>query len=106
MGWSVGYENGRDIGYGVPAICDEPDCEADIDRGLDYRCGEYNSNEGCGLYFCSKHLWLVGGFDSYVCERCALGEPPYEPKPDTQEWIDWKMTDESWAQWRRENGYE
>lgn len=28
MGWSVGYDDNwkRDIGYGVPALCDYPDC--------------------------------------------------------------------------------
>jgi len=28
---------------------------------------------------------------------------PFEPKPDIQEWIDWKLTDESWSKWRAEN---
>lgn len=28
---------------------------------------------------------------------------PFDPKPDTEEWIHHKMTDESWAEWRKEN---
>jgi hypothetical protein len=39
MGWSRGFENGREIGYGVDAECDVPGCTAEIDRGLAYRCG-------------------------------------------------------------------
>lgn len=41
MGWSIGYDNNwkRDIGYGVPATCDHPDCNEEIDRGLAYVCG-------------------------------------------------------------------
>jgi len=40
MGWAVGYDNrwSRDIGYGVPAWCDEPGCSEAIDRGLAYVC--------------------------------------------------------------------
>lgn len=111
MGYAV-YEDrdARDrgvdrwAGYGVPAVCDWPDCEAAIDRGLAYKCEEHltyfewpdgreeeNVDEGCGLYFCSEHLYkaeLHGGV---------------EPKPDTREWVEWMLTDESWEQWRTEN---
>ena len=38
-----------------------------------------------------------------MCERCRDDKPEFEMKPDTQEWIDWKLTDESWKQWRDEN---
>ena len=59
MGWSIGYDEkwARDIGYGVPAVCDHPDCDARIDRGLSYVCcnQEPRGGEGCGLYFCEKH---------------------------------------------------
>lgn len=113
MGWSVGYDSNwdRDIGYGVPATCDEPGCGEGIDRGLSYVCGgePYGGDLGCGLYFCFRHLWYkddpqdeTGGLD--VCERCWNEESPYEPTPDVQEWIDHKMTDSSWAEWRKENG--
>jgi hypothetical protein len=42
MGWSLGYDTtwNRDIGYGVPAYCDHPDCHKKIHRGIAYVCGE------------------------------------------------------------------
>ena len=100
MGWQVGFDQGwkRDVGYGVPSICDHPDCNEEINRGLGYACGKdvYGGEDGCGLFFCGKHQ------TNYMqqCERCAAGLEPFAPKTDTQEWIDWKNTDESWAQWR------
>jgi len=129
MGWQIGYHNGRDIGYGVPAECDHPGCQVQIDRGLGYVCGSkpYGGEHGCGLFFCELHLqfgsWhsITGepvdwdDEDTYtlddnndmvyaeVCERCAKGEAPLPGKPDIQEWIDWKLTDDSWAQWRAEH---
>ena len=103
MSWAVGYDSEwkRDIGYGVPSICDHPDCNEEIDRGLGYVCGNgvYGGEDGCGLFFCSKHQ--VG--DHQNCERCAEDKEPFKPTPDTQEWINWKLTDESWQQWRDEN---
>ncbi len=53
MGWSIGSDGDRDIGYGVPAECDHPDCTAEIDRGLSYVCGgdPYGGEYGCGLFF-------------------------------------------------------
>lgn len=40
MSWAVGYDTNwhRDIGYGVPAECDHPECTERIDRGLGYVC--------------------------------------------------------------------
>jgi hypothetical protein len=110
MGWQVGFDSrwNRDIGYGVPAECDHPGCEAPIDRGLAYVCGgqPYGGEHGCGLYFCSGHLLV--GLDREMrgvqqCERCADGEPPFDPTPDTAEWMEWKLTEESWGPWRDEN---
>lgn len=101
MGWSIGFDPNwkRDIGYGVPATCDHPGCGREIDRGLGYVCGGdvYGGEDGCGLFFCGDH---GGGF---TCERCNKGADPFEPTSDTAEWIDWKLTDESWARWRAEN---
>ena len=107
MGWAVGEFNGRDSGYGVPSICDHPGCGAKIDRGLSYVCGGdvYGGEHGCGLFFCSDHL-LYGGEkrdNVQLCTRCRYGKQPYDPTPDLKEWIDWKLTDESWAPWRAEN---
>ena len=101
MGWAVGYDEHwkRDIGYGVPSICDYPNCNEEIDRGLGYVCGgdPYGGDDGCGLFFCDKH----GGMR--LCERCQNGQEPFTPKPDTKEWIHHKLTDPSWEQWRKEN---
>jgi hypothetical protein len=106
MGWQVGYDTTwkRDIGYGVPAICDQPECGEAIDRGLGYVCGgePYGGEHGCGLYFCGGHLFA----SPQQCDRCAAGEPPYDPAPDTAEWLNWKLTDESWERWRSESAAE
>lgn len=102
MGWQIGYDSrwGRDIGYGVPATCDAPRCGQSIDRGLAYVCGgePYGGEHGCGLYFCDAHL-LITPRRRQRCARCVAGKPPYErPSPDTAEWTEWKLTDESWEQ--------
>lgn len=132
MGWAVGYMNHRDIGYGVPAICDHPDCDVEIDRGLAYCCGDEPWGDvGCHLYFCGEHLGYSGIFDSegnqidpdaeeekaeedgvevddsdwsYVdlCERCHDNLPPFPMKADTLEWVWWKLNAPSWAKWRAE----
>lgn len=106
MGWSIGYDSkwDRDIGYGVPATCDHPGCDAEIDRGLAYVCGgePFGGDDGCGLFFCAEHLYL-GVTHPQLCERCCDGEPAFDPKPDRKEWIEWKLTDESWSQWRKKN---
>lgn len=110
MGWQVGYDTTwhRDIGYGVPAVCDDPECATTIDRGLGYVCGgePYGGERGCGLYFCDDHLWLADhGKDdvSQLCACCTNNEPPFEAKPDVAEWVNWKLTDVSWQVWRDEN---
>lgn len=111
MGWSIGYDTNwnRDIGYGVPAVCDHPKCNEKIDRGLAYVCGggpygesnvEYGP-DGCGLFFCYKHLAFGRSEHApQMCPRCMNYKKPYKPKPDLKEWTDFKMTDESWAEWR------
>lgn len=106
MSWAVGYDDNRkrDIGYGVPSICEHPGCDAQIDRGMGYACGgcHYEGEGCCALYFCGSHLHYPRWLGEMVCERCADGEPPFEPKPDTEEWINHKATDPSWEQWRKE----
>lgn len=102
MGWSVGLSDGRWIGYGVPAICDQPDCGASIDRGLSYLCGD--GDKGCGLFFCYEHVTIAtSDGDPQMCERCDDEKPPFEPTADTPEWIEHMLHDESWEQWRNEN---
>lgn len=113
MGWSIGYDSqwNRDIGYGVPAYCDHPDCSEEIDRGLAYVCCEqqpYGGDHGCGLFFCSKHHSWDG-----KCERCNAeldedGElpAPFDAKPDHLTWVRHKLRDKSWAAWRSANPQE
>lgn len=111
MGWSIGYDDNwkRDIGYGVPAVCDHPDCNAEIDRGLSHVCGSepYGGERGCGLYFCSEHRpHYMPRYHASVCGRCYKLRQPFEAKPDVREWIEHKLTDESWQEWRDENATE
>lgn len=109
MGWSVGFDSNwdRDIGYGVPATCDHPGCGKRIDRGLAYVCGgdAYGGEYGCGLFFCYEHLQYADVEDECVqlCERCANHEDAFTPTPDVLEWVNWKLTDESWQRWRDES---
>lgn len=120
MSWAVGYDAKwqRDIGYGVPARCEDPECDTSIHRGLDYVCGgdPHGGEHGCGLFFCSAHLaysYTSDGMDDLRdedgelyprrCQRCVAGMPPFELKPDVQEWIQHKLTDPSWQPWRDEN---
>jgi hypothetical protein len=102
VSWSIGHDSNwnRDIGYGVPAICDHPGCGEKIDRGLGYVCGgaPYGGDQGCGLYFCSKHR------DHHdLCARCAVNADPFDATPDSLEWVNHKLTHESWAVWRDTN---
>jgi hypothetical protein len=104
----------RWAGYGVPAICDFAECEAEIDRGMGYRCEEYtrytyfdeHSNPcavtddwddereeqvvGCQLHFCEEH-------SEHSTHKGSI------PKPDTAEWVAWMLADESWTEWRSDN---
>ena len=111
MGWSLGWDTNweRHIGYGVPAICDLPKCDKEIDRGLAFVCGSepYGGDHGCGLYFCPEHFDYrkPHGADRYIqlCPRCMRYRAPYKPKPDAEEWTTHKRTHESWAEWRKQN---
>lgn len=103
MGWSLGYDStwNRDIGYGVPAFCDHPQCNEKIDRGLSYVCygSEPYGGDGCGLYFCEKHRDYRG-----KCPRCANYKPPYKRiKLDHPEWSNHKLFDASWSAWRKDH---
>jgi hypothetical protein len=105
MGWSLGYDTDweRDVGYGVPAYCDHPDCNEEIDRGLAHVCGgePYGGERGCGLFFCNKHLHYYSKLPQ-LCERCApKKKKPFTPKADHPSWTKHKMTDPSWEAWRK-----
>lgn len=106
MSWAIGFDSrwNRDIGYGVPAICDHPGCITKIDRGLAYVCGghPYGGDRGCGLYFCFEHLIDHERLPK-LCQRCHNRRGPFRPKPDVSEWIRHKLTDTSWGPWRKEN---
>ncbi len=110
MGWAIGYDDKwkRDVGYGVPAVCDHPFCSEKIDRGLANVCAnqEPYGGEGCGLYFCGKHHGHSGDGEELFdcCERCRDGLEPFHAKPDDPMWTKFKLADESWAEWRKENG--
>ena len=111
MSWALGYDekHSRDVGYGVPAYCDHPCCMAEINRGLSFVCGSeaYGGENGCGLYFCAKHLRFHSSphrlSHLQLCERCFSEEEPFLPTADHPSWIMHKLTDESWKQWRDEN---
>jgi hypothetical protein len=96
----------RWAGYGVPAICDFPTCDEPIDRGMGYRCEtiwvypgdedddyegpEEVEEEGCQMHFCGTH-------EAHSVHKDSI------PKPDTPEWVEHILTDESWQRWREEN---
>ena len=107
MSWAVGYDERwqRDIGYGVPAICDHPGCGKKIDRGLAFVCGgeSHGGDRGCGLYFCEDHLFCSPTLPQ-LCQRCLKQRKPFTPTPDSLLWVYFKMTDPSWEEWRREHG--
>ncbi len=107
MGWSIGWDSDyqRFKGYGVPCLCEHPECSAKIDRGMSYLC------KGCEMAFCGNHL--VAQF----CERCLDREglesdaedidahpdaKPFPLKPEHPEWLTHIRTDESWTEWREE----
>lgn len=104
MGWACGYSSKweRDVGYGVPALCDHPRCGKRIHRGLAYVCGDEpdGGEAGCGLFFCDEHRFHG---DVGLCRRCFDCKGPFRPSPDLAEWIAHKLSDETWAKWREEN---
>ena len=77
MGYGHYIIDGKECGYLVEAVCEEPDCEVAIDRGLPYACGDEpgESDWWCDGYFCFNHLVRVGCplRDRFVqaCQRCA-----------------------------------
>ncbi len=119
MGYQVYKVGHRWGGYGVPAVCEYPKCNEEIDRGMAHACGgEPFSEMGCDRYFCSKHkeytCWKRDGSDNKcdhdeacececfeVCQRCAKGKPPFPYKPEIREWATHLLKDKSWAQWRK-----
>lgn len=78
MGWAYGTSaGGREIGYGVEAVCDLNGCDVKIDRGIDYLCDGSRSGlevvmggEGrsCGGYFCADHNYFLSVNDE-ICQH-------------------------------------
>lgn len=111
MGWGLGWDNKwkRFVGYGVPATCDHPDSNEQINRGLAHVCGgEPGGGEhGCGLHFSADRLYMCPDRDGVqLCERCRDEAKPFTPKPDVDEWVEHQATDPSWQPWREEQGVE
>lgn len=103
MGWAISYDDKwrRDVGYGVIAYCDEPECYKKIDRGLAYVCTDnepYGGDNGCGLFFCEKHRFQSEWLGPDKCPHVG-----YSAKSDHPIWIRHKLSDPSWAEWRAEN---
>lgn len=123
MGYQIYKVGQRWGGYGVPAICEHPDCNEEIDRGISYACGgEPFSEHGCDRYFCGKHKnyeywdnknerWCRHKNDCdcemvEVCERCAKNKPQFPYKLEHPTWVKHLLKDKSWAEWRKENPQE
>lgn len=74
MGWALCGRNdhGQEMGYGVEATCDEPGCDAVIDRGLAHVCGTMHEDpDTCHRYYCGEHLILADvGPGGGLCARC------------------------------------
>jgi hypothetical protein len=111
VGWAIGYETRRDryIGYSVPAPCDYPKCDKEIDRGLSFVCGSdpHGGEYGCGLYFCEDHMrYRTPRYSDraiQLCPRCIKYRGWYTPKPELTVWLRWMLEDNSWQEWRDEN---
>lgn len=110
MGYQVYKVGDRWAGYGVPAYCEHPQCNKEIDRGVSFACGDEPFSEyGCDRYFCSEHLFYhqfnVGGEREVhqVCERCDKYKKPFPYKREHPDWIKHILEDGSWEEWRKEN---
>lgn len=84
MGWAnCGKDSrGRPIGYAHAARCDQPGCDAKIDRGLAYACGGMHGDDEyyCEGYFCGEHLFAYvyipdEGRSVQLCPACAARVP-------------------------------
>lgn len=117
----------RFAGYGVVAYCDHPQCNAVIDRGMDYACcGGIHFDGSCGGFYCIEHetpvmhedeledldeeetqhilssygLTEVPTFDEYgIAKLC--NHPPIEFK-EHPDWIKHISTDKTWSKFRKE----
>lgn len=108
--WYAVYENWpRFAWYWVPAICEHPNCNKEIDRWMAFACWwEPFAEWYCDRYFCSKHLQFIFDEDDNMspqcCERCAEWKEPFPYKPETEERKEHVNTDKSWKERREKNG--
>jgi thermostable 8-oxoguanine DNA glycosylase len=77
MSWAHSQlDDGREIGYGVPDVCNAEGCTKKIDRGLAYVCGGMHEGGdwGCGKYICDDHAnagLVPGGEVVRLCDACC-----------------------------------
>lgn len=73
MGYGSYVINGKECGYMVDAVCEEPGCNAPINRGLSYACGGVPGEvDGfCDGYFCFDHLFMASGRHA-TCRPCRV----------------------------------
>lgn len=125
MGYSVGFDFSQDrwIGYGVPAVCDIPDCGTTIDHGMAYKCESGHGDEPDGIYDVERDAggtvisikeapgYDPDAFEDEGCELFFCEEHRYDtkkhediqPKPDIPQWEHHMLLDSSWAKWREDN---
>lgn len=120
VGYQIYKVGQRFAGYGVPAFCEHPECNKEIDRGVSYACGDEPFSEyGCDRYFCSEHLSTIlinnrtGKECAHkkncdcscinLCEMCEVGQAPFPYKKEHPKWVKHILSDSSWKEWRKNN---
>lgn len=82
MSWAFGIENGKEVGYSVDDTCNLKECDKEIDRGIDHRCGgvsNLHDDFGCGNFFCARHVNYTE--NGQLCNDCYVGSE-YEKEQD------------------------
>lgn len=111
MGYGIGqskfHGKYRFIGYSVEAYCDQEGCNNEINRGMDYQCGD------CQGYFCYECLSQHGKVEIELDDdwKDEFGEASSGCTHDGvwknhhPDFIRHLLTDETWASWRLQNQY-
>ena len=94
MGWATcgNDSQGRPIGYAFEATCDHHDCDALIDRGLSYVCGDMHGEDeySCERYFCEEHRPGVirdcQGETLWLCDECYKAAISAGYDEETETW--------------------